>query len=371
MKSTRLNRRLGMTLMTSCLVLGYSSAALADMATAVVQEEKARDKKKECSIKVQYPTDTTSPLAKIINEYINETLGSSYTGNPFEAKAMVSHYIAECLKPDEDEGEMPEDMPPGEDKTEISKLVETDKFITYEVSGYSYAGGAHGSASYDGMTFRKSDGRRMGWNVFVKTNEANFKNLVKKGLKEYWEIKTDAELAERLLDVELDAIPLPGAAPLFTEEGVKFAYGQYEIAPYAAGMPQFVVPYDKLAPYMTPVARELAGLSAASAQREEVTAEPAAPQKLHLTNARHLQFVKSSAEYRAADERLNAAWKQVRKRLSRDRFQAALAEQRAWVKTGRDAAASRLSGLSPVEAFTRVTEERARELERLSEKGEP
>lgn len=355
-------------LLISCFVLGCFSSALADLKTAVVQKEKSRDKKKECSIKVQYPTDTASSLAKNINKYINEELGGSYKGDLSDVQAMVSYYIEECLKPDEDEGEMPEDMPPGEDKTEITKLAETDRFVTYEVSGYSYAGGAHGSAGYSGMTFRKSDGQRMGWNAFVKTNDANFKNLVKKGLKKYWEIKTDAELAEQLLDVEINSIPLPGAAPLFTEKGVKFAYGQYEIAPYAAGMPQFVVPYDKLAPYMTPVARELAGLSLSSSP-EEGSPEPVAPKtSLHLTDAQHLQFLKSSAAYRAADEHLNAAWKQVKKRLSRERFQAALAEQRAWVKTGRDAAASRLSGLSPVEAFTQVTEERARELERLSEK---
>ena len=94
---------------------------------------------------------------------------------------------------------------------------------------------------------------------------------------------------------------------------------------------------------------------------------------LHLTNAQHLQFMKSSAEYREADERLTAAWKQVKNRLSPERFQIALAEQRTWVKTGRDDAAVRASfrsddglWLSPVEAFTQVTEERAWELERLA-----
>ena len=100
---------------------------------------------------------------------------------------------------------------------------------------------------------------------------------------------------------------------------------------------------------------------------DESGSTPATPQRLHLTNTQHLQFMKSSAAYRAADERLTAAWKQVKNRLSPKRFQVALAEQRAWVKTGRNDAASRLSGgLSPVEAFTQVTEERAWELERLA-----
>ena len=100
---------------------------------------------------------------------------------------------------------------------------------------------------------------------------------------------------------------------------------------------------------------------------DESGSTPATPQRLHLTNTQHLQFMKSSAAYRAADERLTAAWKQVKNRLSPKRFQIALAEQRAWVKTGRNDAASRLSGgLSPVEAFTQVTQERAWELEPLA-----
>ena len=265
MNTRHMNKQSGTVLLTTLIALAYALPALADMPTAVVEETQSRSKKgewgKECAVKVQHPTDAADPLAKAVNAYINEALGGSYQGDLFDAKAMVSHYIAECLKkPDEDDGDIPADMPPGEEKTEIGKLAETDAYITYEVSAYLFLGGAHGDNLYDGATFRKSDGRRMGWDAFVKTDEAGFKNLIKKGLKEYWEVKTDAELAENLMlenDGGVDAIPLPRAAPLFTKEGVRLTYASYEIAPYAAGMPQFVVPYAELEPYLTPEAREM------------------------------------------------------------------------------------------------------------------
>jgi hypothetical protein len=52
-------------------------------------------------------------------------------------------------------------------------------------------------------------------------------------------------------------MPLPQCPPLFTKDGVRFIYGQYEIAPYAAGMPDFTVPYNKLEKFMKVTAKKL------------------------------------------------------------------------------------------------------------------
>ena len=39
-----------------------------------------------------------------------------------------------------------------------------------------------------------------------------------------------------------------------------FTYQQYEIASYAAGMPEFTIPFEDLFPYLTPEAKALVGL---------------------------------------------------------------------------------------------------------------
>ena len=40
-------------------------------------------------------------------------------------------------------------------------------------------------------------------------------------------------------------LPMPVTPPLFGKDGIIVTYQQYEIAAYAAGMPSFVIPYNK------------------------------------------------------------------------------------------------------------------------------
>ena len=71
-------------------------------------------------------------------------------------------------------------------------------------------------------------------------------------------MSTDDALKDMLISVDdVNRIPLPSAAPSFTKKGLAFIYQQYEIAPYAAGMINFDLPYDKVRPYLTKEAAEL------------------------------------------------------------------------------------------------------------------
>ena len=135
---------------------------------------------------------------------------------------------------------------------------ENDKYVTYFVTHDLYLGGAHGSHMLDGVTFRKCDGRRIGWDVFTGRYDENFANLVKNGLKEYWQISSDKELKSYFLDEnDFYSVPLPECAPLFTEDGVRFVYNEYEIAAYASGRPSFTVPYSEIGDYMMVTAKRL------------------------------------------------------------------------------------------------------------------
>ena len=81
--------------------------------------------------------------------------------------------------------------------------------------------------------------------------------LIKEGVRSYFaefetDVKTDEALKDMLIGVEdINRIPLPSAAPYFTKEGLSFVYQQYEIAPYAAGMVSFNIPYAKIRPFLT------------------------------------------------------------------------------------------------------------------------
>jgi hypothetical protein len=50
---------------------------------------------------------------------------------------------------------------------------------------------------------------------------------------------------------------MPQCPPIFTEEGILFLYNQYEIAPYALGLPQFVLTWEKVMPYLNVTAKRM------------------------------------------------------------------------------------------------------------------
>lgn len=137
----------------------------------------------------------------------------------------------------------------------------TDKFVTYGASTYAYIGGAHGASSYNGEVFSLADGSRIGRNMFRNGSTDELRRLLERGLQQYFEVPNTDELYGRLM-LESDTLPLPAATPQFFADGICFTYGQYEIAPYADGMPSCIIPYAEAKPLLTPTAAALLPTSA-------------------------------------------------------------------------------------------------------------
>lgn len=261
MKQTFLLITLMATVMTAC---GYGRQDKDDFATDSVKFEDS-SKVAEVIISVDFPAEGPQPLAGIVREYISEELGGTYSGNLTEATEMLAHY-GKTLKDSLEsmaKADGREDMPQYYIMRSILKTHETDKYITYTSSTETYYGGAHGMHTAYGTTFRKSDGRRLGYEMLINTDRKEFRALIKDGLKQYFTEDgqatiSDEELKDMLLtESSTDFIPLPQFAPELGEDGVVFTYQPYEIAPYAAGMPSFIVPYDKIKPFMTVTALNL------------------------------------------------------------------------------------------------------------------
>lgn len=188
------------------------------------------------SIDCDYPVAGNPTLVQNIREWINDRLGGSYEGDLNNAEAMFNFY-AKNLSEDE-EGMQVLSV------TEIKKVYENTKIVTFTCSGYTcLEGAAHGVGGEIGATFRKSDGKLFTADMVPSVYNQEMQAFIKKGLKEYFEITSDSELKEYLIDVNnLNEIPLPSTDPWITEKGVNFSYMPYEIASYAAGQPSFVVP---------------------------------------------------------------------------------------------------------------------------------
>lgn len=137
---------------------------------------------------------------------------------------------------------------------------ETDKYVVFLSQDYVYLGGAHGGVTgRGGLTFGKKDGVLVDKMLDPACLDA-IQPLLRKGLTKYFSDE-DMEITQEELDnylfLETGVVPFPAWTPYPSEEGLVFTYQQYEIAAYAAGMPEFTVPYADILPYLTPEAKAL------------------------------------------------------------------------------------------------------------------
>ena len=142
-----------------------------------------------------------------------------------------------------------------------TKTADTLGYVVFQNLDYIYTGGAHGGMIGHGdMTFDRKTGERI---KFLDGDVTGaMQPLLVKGLisyfSEYGEQMTEESLMEHLmLWEEITQIPLPTWDPHPSADGLVFTYQQYEIASYADGMPNFTIPYEDVAPYLTPQAQKV------------------------------------------------------------------------------------------------------------------
>ncbi len=128
---------------------------------------------------------------------------------------------------------------------------QSDSLLTY---AYCYLGGAHGSTVSRAATFAVPSGVLLTYNnVFIPDRRKELIARIRQGLWEQYFSPTVADpkatLADALL-IDPAELDLPACGPEFGPNGITFTYGQYEIAPYASGMPACTLSYTDLHPLM-------------------------------------------------------------------------------------------------------------------------
>ena len=239
------------------------------------------DKMAEVSLHVLWPTSGDSALVGSVRRFICDVCGirnAAFKGTKAEWRDMVDAEYNGLVEgwngtyADSDEG-----GPSFSSTTEVVLLAETAGFVTFYGETSGYTGGAHGMAVHVGRTFRKGDGRAIGYetdmddhfnvehkddNLFANTESPALYKLIKAGVHSYFKacgqpMADDTELADFLQVDNVNRIPLPGNAPYWTKTGIVFCYTQYEIAPYAAGMITFEIPYNRIREFLTDEAASL------------------------------------------------------------------------------------------------------------------
>lgn len=195
-------------------------------------------------LEIEYPVKGNPELVAAVRKWINEQLSDTYRGDMDNAEAFFRHYAAQV-------GQDPElNEYGGYVKNEFEVEYKNDLVVTYDHTSYEYEGGAHGMGGVYGTTFLQSDGSIFGKHCFKTLNA--LRPLFVEGLKRYFKVKTDAELADCLSNPDgLKHLAAPGMEPWVEEGGVVFSYTPYEIAPYSSGSPRFTIPFAQVEPYLT------------------------------------------------------------------------------------------------------------------------
>ena len=144
----------------------------------------------------------------------------------------------------------------------LKKVEETERYVVFDSRSYVDYGGTHGGIVGDGpLVFSKKDGHLVR-SIFEPDSGKEMQKLLREGLQQYFQPRaegTGLEMDAFLSLPEDGMIPLPSWAPYPVADSLHFVYQQYEIAPYASGMPEFSLPCDKLRKFMTEDARKTIG----------------------------------------------------------------------------------------------------------------
>lgn len=127
----------------------------------------------------------------------------------------------------------------------------SDKVITHITEINDYSGGAHGSyykiyTNFDKQTYKKI----LLTDILNTAKENEILDLMLKQLLKDNKVKTAEELMEKTAILSVSDLFLTENF-LIGKNGLTFHFGQYEIAPYAAGTTEITIDYTSLKPYLT------------------------------------------------------------------------------------------------------------------------
>ncbi|WP_162515355.1 PdaC/SigV domain-containing protein [Paenibacillus pinistramenti] len=112
-------------------------------------------------------------------------------------------------------------------------------YISFRLLSYEYTGGAHGMSALEGITIRLSDGSQAGLSELLKANPDYLKII-------------DAKVAANLEKTPgyFGGFTTAGDNPGFylKDEGIVVFFQLYEYLPYAAGFPEYAIPFSALLP---------------------------------------------------------------------------------------------------------------------------
>lgn len=190
--------------------------------------------------KASSKSNTSAAINKKIEEFVTSTLT---VGNSEPDKKYAS--IAEQIDAFNTEytnfiKDFPESSSPWEAQIDGELMYQSDEVVSIAITSYINTGGAHGNTAISFLNFDTSNGKQI-------TNKALFKDI--KALQKLAKPFFDAEVKDKSILFEPKTFSLPANIG-FSDDGLILLYNTYEIAPYASGIIEFKIPFEKINDYL-------------------------------------------------------------------------------------------------------------------------
>lgn len=233
----------------------YDSAHFMSSANAMVEEafqtrSYVREFGRKSHIKIDFPIAGNESLLWNIRNAINKELSDEnniFKGDVNDINKLLDYYTGVLSAEYNEEGAYIE--------IDIEKVYENDRIVSYKkYISYYFPETPRVRYNISGMIFRKRDGRKFSIDMIIA--ELQMQKEIKNGLKEYFDVKSDADLMNQINESSLHnvngtrIIPLPDNCPLITEKGFEFHYGEYEIS-YGNYHPSFTVSVNMMKQYLS------------------------------------------------------------------------------------------------------------------------
>ena len=125
---------------------------------------------------------------------------------------------------------------------------EDKNMITIALNSYLFTGGAHGYTTRSFLNFNKRKGKEFeNWELFK--DQDHFENFAETKFRIQEDIPQDNPINSTGFMFEQDEFYLPDNIG-FTEKGLVLLYNQYEVASYADGAIELVLPYAEVKNYL-------------------------------------------------------------------------------------------------------------------------
>lgn len=130
-----------------------------------------------------------------------------------------------------------------------SVIYEDKKLLTIELQSFIFTGGAHGYGSTNYLNFDKKRGKEMDDRELFKDREG-FERYAETQFRLQQNIPENEPINSTGFMFEQDHFYLPENIG-FTQEGLKLFYNQYEVASYADGPIELVLPYRDIRKFLS------------------------------------------------------------------------------------------------------------------------